>query len=327
MKKLFALALCTLTLLALAACSKPEAAVESLEIITKPAKMTYLEGESFDPAGTVINAKLADGTVKENVEYDFQAPQAFSATKYKVVFEFGGQTVSLNMDIIRRGNAPEYYVSNTPQRPDSPLKGKTYFFLGSSVTRGEHSEEESMAEFIAKRNGAECIKEAASGTTLMDNGEKSYVQRFEKYLQRADRAESLDAFICQLSTNDIKYPDKFGAVTAGDKRDKADFDTATTAGAMEYIIVRARETWDCPVVFYTNSNFKNENYEKMIALLDQIQAKWGVQVIDLYRDEKFNDITPEQKSLYMYDLTHPTRAGYRDWWTPKFEEKLEELAK
>ena len=96
---------------------------------------------------------------------------------------------------------------------------------------------------------------------------------------------------------------------------------------MEYIIVRARETWDCPVVFYTNSNFKNENYEKMIALLDQIQAKWGVQVIDLYRDEKFNDITPEQKSLYMYDLTHPTRAGYRDWWTPKFEEKLEELAK
>ena len=24
----------------------------------------------------------------------------------------------------------------------------------------------------------------------------------------------------------------------------------------------------------------------------------------------------------MSDTTHPTKAGYRDWWTPKFEEML-----
>ena len=64
----------------------------------------------------------------------------------------------------------------------------------------------------------------------------------------------------------------------------------------------------------------------MLELLDQVADKWGVEVIDLYRDEAFNDISDEDKDLYMSDTTHPTKAGYRDWWTPKFEEKLAALS-
>lgn len=327
MKRIISLFLAAIGILALlTSCAKEEPTVSSLVLSVKPDKTEYVEGETFDPTGARVDANMSDGTVREGVEYELTSPNPIGAKAYKVVFSYGGQSVSINLEVKRRGNEPEYWLENTPALESSPLEGKTYFFLGSSVTRGEHSEGESMVDFIAKRNGANCIKEAVSGTTLMDNGEKSYVSRFNRYLASEDKAVSLDAFICQLSTNDLKYSESFGTITAEDKREIADFDTATTAGAIEYIIVRARQEWGCPVVFYTNSNFHNENYEKMIAILDEAQAKWNIEVIDLYRDEKFNDVTEEELSLYMFDLTHPTRAGYRDWWTPKFEEKLAEIS-
>lgn len=296
--------------------------VDNIYVAHEPDRMDYMEGEEFDPAGTVINANMKDGTVKENVPYEIKCASPLTYSGYSVTFTYEDKSVSIQLNITKRGNAAEYSLENTPVNGDSPLNGKTYFFLGSSVTRGEHSEGESMVDFVAKRNSSQCIKEAVSGTTLMDNGETSYVQRLDACLASGERAEHLDAFICQLSTNDIKYPDSFGAVTGTDKRSAEDFDRATTCGAMEYIIVKARETWGCPVVFYTNSNFHNENYETMLALLDQVAEKWDIEVIDLYRDEAFNDISPEEKDLYMSDTTHPTKAGYRDWWTPKFEEML-----
>lgn len=300
--------------------------VDTICVAHQPDRMDYMEGEEFDPAGTVINANMKDGSVKENVPYEVKCANPLTYSGYSVTFTYEDKSVSIQLNITKRGNAEEYSVENTPENADSPLNGKTYFFLGSSVTRGERSEGESMADFVAKRNGCQCIKEAVSGTTLMDNGETSYVQRLDAYLASGDRAEYLDAFICQLSTNDIKYPDSFGTVTDTEQRSVEDFDRTTTSGAMEYIIVKARETWDCPVVFYTNSDFHNENYETMLELLDQVADKWGVEVIDLYRDEAFNDISDEDKDLYMSDTTHPTKAGYRDWWTPKFEEKLAALS-
>ena len=297
-------------------------AVKSLAIGVKPDVTTYYEGDTFDPAGTRIDANLADGSIQEGVAYEYEATTPLTAKGYKVKFSYGGQTVVLNLDIIRAGNRPEYDLENTEPLASSPLAGKTYFWLGSSVTRGEHSDGQSMADFLAKRNNCTCIKEAVSGTPLLDNSDKSYVKRFDAFLQREDCPEQLDAFICQLSTNDLKFADQFGEVTADDVRDPKDFDVTTTAGAMEYIVCKAQQKWNCPVLFYTNSNFQNETYEKEIALMDKVIAKWGVGVIDLYRDEAFNNITAEQKNLYMGDNVHPTRAGYRDWWTPKFEEVL-----
>lgn len=300
--------------------------VKSLAIAVKPDTTTYYEGDTFDPAGTRIDANLADGTTVEGVPYEYEAADPLTAKAYKVTYLYEGQRVVLNLDIIRRGNRPEYDLEHTEPLSESPLKDKTYFFLGSSVTRGEHSYGESMVDFLAKRNGCVCIKEAVSGTPLLDNSENSYVRRLDAFLEGEDCPEHLDAFICQLSTNDLKFADQFGEITGEDVRDIDAFDVTTTAGAMEYIIVRARETWDCPILFYTNSNFHNETYEKEMTLLDAAAAKWNVGIIDLYRDEELNSITEEEKDLYMADNVHPTRAGYRDWWTPKFEQVLRELA-
>ena len=44
-----------------------------------------------------------------------------------------------------------------------PLCGKTFYFLGSSVTYGE-PDGVSFVEHLARRTGCHCIKNAVSGT-------------------------------------------------------------------------------------------------------------------------------------------------------------------
>lgn len=308
-----------------AACGDvPEEPATELIMIIEP-RLEYEEGEKFDTSGMQVNAFLEDGTTKENVKCTIEPQRALTISDNFVAVRYGGQQITLKITVNKKGNRAEYSVENTPTLENSPLTGKTYFFLGSSVTFGSASKEESMADFIAKRNNCTSIKEAVSGTTLANLNNRSYVSRFDSYLQKADRATTVDAFICQLSTNDTRNADKFGTVTANDVKDKTAFDNTTTFGAIENIIALAKETWNCPVVFYTNSYYKNDNYATMVAGLKQIQTKWGITLIDLYSDTAFNNITSEQRTLYMHNDIHPTRAGYRDWWVPKFEETLKSL--
>lgn len=35
-----------------------------------------------------------------------------------------------------------------------------------------------------------------------------------------------------------------------------------------------------------------------------------------------NAISSSQRALYMIDDIHPSRAGYREWWTPVLEQYL-----
>lgn len=299
------------------------AQVWKLTIVQPPKKLEYEEGETFDPAGVVINAKLKDGSILENVAYEgIIVDQPLTRTSLFAKFVYGGETVEQNIKVTLKGNREEYSVASTQEIADSPLEGKVIFWLGSSVTEGASSGQESMADFLAKKHGAQCIKEAVSGTTLADRASSSYVSRLDQYLVSDERAGHVDAFICQLSTNDKGFPDGFGVVTSADVRDAAAFDTATTFGAMEYIIATAKDTWDCPVYFYTNPPMGDENYETMVQSLEEIAEKWGVTIIDLYRDQAFNDISEEERALYMADSIHPTKAGYREWWLPKFEETL-----
>ncbi len=227
------------------------------------------------------------------------------------------------------GNAETYDLSRVEQNADSPLKGKTIVFLGSSVTEGAAAEGQSFVELFEHRDGVCAIKEAKSGTTLTDdfslsaqiafgNG-KSYVSR----LKELDKNAVVDALVCQLSTNDATTDKPLGSVSGS--RVMEDFDTDTVTGAMEYVIAYAKETWGCPVVFYTGSYYDNDNYAAMVGRLYDLQEKWDIGIIDLYTDEAFNDISQDDYRFYMYDEIHPTKAGYEEWWMPKMEEELEEI--
>lgn len=205
----------------------------------------------------------------------------------------------------------------TEDQKESPLYGKRIIFLGSSVTYGEAADGYSFVDYLEEKDGIEAVKEAVSGTTLTDNGEDSYVQRMENNIDKNMKA---DAFVCQLSTNDATQRMPLGENS--DTKELDDFDTSTVIGAIEYIIGYASETWDCPVIFYTNSKFGHKGYEEMIDAMTDIQQKWNIGFIDMYNDTEFNDISDELKKEYMADYIHPTRQGYTQWWAPYIEDYL-----
>ena len=299
----------------------PDAVLDKLKITKRPDKTEYLSGEAFDPTGLVIDAVYSDGGMIENVEYEVITgviPPKTTLAKVKCM----DQELSISVKVITAGNASEYSVENTETVENSPVKGNTYFWLGSSVTYGAESEGETMAEFFAKKWSCTSVKEAVSGTTLSTKAPNSYVERFEKYLNSPEKADHLDGFICQLSTNDTRYPDDLGIIMPDFITGADAFDVSTTFGAMEYILSKVKETWNCPVYFYTNPYYSNNAYPQMVEGLMKIAAKWDVTVIDLYHDEEFNSISEAERALYMSDSIHPTKAGYREWWLPEFEAAL-----
>lgn len=156
---------------------------------------------------------------------------------------------------------------------------------------------------------------------MVDNGQSSYISR----LKKIDKDATVDLFVCQLSTNDATQNKPLGNVS--ESLNLSDFDTSTVAGAIEYIIAYAKQTWNCPVLFYTNPQYDSEQYEAMVELLQQIAEKWDITVIDMWNDAEFNVLTEEQRALYMADGIHPTQAGYLEWWTPYIENYLNEEIK
>lgn len=202
---------------------------------------------------------------------------------------------------------------------EQSLEGKTFFFLGSSVTFGSASNGKSFVDYIEENNNCTCIKVAVSGTTLVDNGADSYVQRL---LTRAKRYKDrpIDHFICQLSTNDASQNLPLGKVS--ESKNKEEFNTKTIVGAMEYIIAVAKETWNCPVAFYTGPYYDSAKYQEMVDALFQLQEKWEIGIIDFWNDEEARNMDKATYNRYMADPIHPTAAGYEEWWTPVFEQYL-----
>lgn len=220
------------------------------------------------------------------------------------------------------GNKEEYGVKYTKALPESKLTGKRIIFLGSSVTYGAASKGESFVEYLQQRDKIIPYKEAVSGTTLVDEpmrGKESYITR----MKRLNPNLQVDGFVCQLSTNDATTKKPMGQIS--NSFDLESFDTKTIIGAMEYIIAYARNTWKCPVIFYTGTRYNSPQYEEMVKALLQLQKKWEIGVIDLWNDAQMNQVTKEEYEVYMVDPIHPSRLGYKEWWTPKFEERLKEL--
>jgi lysophospholipase L1-like esterase len=222
------------------------------------------------------------------------------------------------------GNAPDYDVEKSEVLADSPLKGKTLYFLGSSVTIGYGSNGAAFPHYIGKRDQCNVVVEAVTGTTLMDKNDNSYVHRVE-FGSKFDKNAKVDLFICQLSTNDT------GGGTAdmlnlgdivGPTGNLSAYDKTTITGAMEYIITYVRETWRCPVLFYSCSKRNDARYGRMVDRLNELAAVWDIGVLDLWNDEGFNNTTKDQRKLWMKDETHPTKAGYLEWWTPAVEQFL-----
>jgi len=221
---------------------------------------------------------------------------------------------------IYAGNLPQFDPENYETDTESPLKGLNIIQLGSSVTFGSGSMENSFVEFIAQMTGSEYVKEAVPGTTMSNLATQADTSYINRMLENLDSEMHTDLFLCQLSTNDASKRVPLGEIS--DSEDPADYDLETVAGAIQYIITYAQNTWNCPVMFYTGTKYSNEAYGDMVDLLLQIQEKYDIGVIDMYHD--LDTDTPLYNQYISFDGIHPTKRGYGQWWAPYMIQEIEQ---
>lgn len=192
------------------------------------------------------------------------------------------------------------------------LTGKKICFLGSSVTYGFVANGVSFADILAEKYGCVSVKYAVNGTTLVDNGADSYVSR----MKNIDKAQRFDLFVCQLSTNDASRNMPIGEV--------GDDSPETICGAINFIAAYVKNTFGCPLVFYTNPYYENERYKAMVSALLEISRKRNFIVIDLFDDFTLRSAIAADRAELMADDIHPTLKGY-ERLTPIFAKYIGSL--
>jgi hypothetical protein len=210
-----------------------------------------------------------------------------------------------------------YSVAALEPLASAPLKGKTFYWLGSSVTLGLFSFEEGLPDYLAKHQGCTCIKEAVSGTTLRQESpeDESYLSRLLRS-KKFDPKGKIDGFFIQASTNDCWDASKLGTPDS--------LDPKTTFGGLHAILAYVKKRWDCPVYLVSGSFYNGLNgmtYGPFIAALLERSRIDGFKVIDLWDDPVLKEKANEM-ALAMHDGIHPFREGYRDYWLPRLEEAL-----
>ncbi|MCR5791954.1 MAG: Ig-like domain-containing protein [Lachnospiraceae bacterium] len=279
---------------------------------------------------------------------DFVAAFVFDTKTGRVVKRYGdireSYTVyspdqSVKEPLVLKEADLEEYAEDATLFLSEGMPRPVFYFMGSSVTYGYGSHGCGLTEKVRDMFNVTTYKDTISGTNLA--APASFIQRKGSYVERTvnnlAKNARVDALVLQLSTNDANNTGTdLGEVTAKNVVDLDSFDISTTAGAMEYIIRYAQDTWGCPVVIYTNprlwpDSYKISRYETMIDFCYQLQDKWGKDVVgvaDYYNGQingAFLDKSGFNPSSMMSDDIHPNSTGY-DWMTPSFGELLMDYA-
>ncbi|WP_018143046.1 SGNH/GDSL hydrolase family protein [Alloscardovia criceti] len=202
------------------------------------------------------------------------------------------------------GNATVYDMAHVAplKTPETAVhKGCRLFALGSSVTWGYASGGQAVGEYLAQRFGWSLTKDAVNGTCIASKDPQSYLHRLQQHSHSTDQP---DLFLVQLSTNDAHQG----------------FSPEETTHALALILDYIAQEWAVPVYVYTSTRFDSEAYDRMVeAARGLAQQRTDVTIIDLWHNKTLNAATDADKSLYMMDSIHPTRAGYARWWGPEME--------
>lgn len=102
----------------------PEKTVSSIKITTPPTKTEYIEGQSFDVTGMVVEATYDDETKGNVTEFTYTPDGALSTTNTSITVSFGGQTANqaitvvakkiTSIDITAEPTKKVYEIGDTP---------------------------------------------------------------------------------------------------------------------------------------------------------------------------------------------------------------------
>lgn len=191
-------------------------------------------------------------------------------------------------------DAIDMYLHHLPDY----LTTKTVIFLGSSVTYGFASDGVSFADYLCERHDFSMVKEAVTGTTLVDTDSQSYISRM-----KAIESKECDLFICQLSTNDASLKLPFEDIEA----------------AIDYVIEYVKNKWNCQLAFFTNPRYESAEYEAMVELIKDKSKTHKFLLMNMWDDEEINKKIADKPDYYMADPIHPKKEGYLELFTPFME--------
>ncbi len=211
------------------------------------------------------------------------------------------------------------YDPETLEARKTALYGKRMLWMGSSFSAGTGSGGITLCDYLTHINSMEIINESLAHSYLSSVTQNSAVKRFRSSLALVSHTDYL---VIEISPIDAEMTP--GTVSEG--FDRFTFRIKTTIGALEYLIAYARDLWDPEIILFTLPYCSDPSYERLIGQVHEVSEKWNVHLIDMYHDRELENPDPVKRSLYMTDITHPTKAGLRDWIVPYMQKKLLNIA-
>lgn len=207
------------------------------------------------------------------------------------------------------------YDPDTLEVRKTALYGKHMLWMGSSFSAGTGSAGITLCNYLSHINSMVIINESLAHSYLSSLTQNSAIRRFRSSLALVSHTDYL---VIEISPIDAEMTHG----TVSESFDRFTFRTKTTIGALEYLIAYALNLWKPEIILFTLPYCSDPSYEQLIRQVHEVSQKWNVHLIDMYHDRELENPDPVKRSLYMTDITHPTKAGLRDWIVPYMQKKL-----
>ena len=135
--------------------------LSSITVTTKPTKLTYMEGESFNTAGMVITAKFSDGTTRTVTDYKVSGYSSTPGSK-TITVTYGGRTATFSVTV--KSKVPDKITSGTHTVVSGQTIGKIQ--TGTTVSALLSNIPEKQYVKVYDKNGKEVAATAKVGTGM-----------------------------------------------------------------------------------------------------------------------------------------------------------------
>ena len=101
--------------------------VTGIKVRTNPVKMSYIEGETFDVTGMVVEKVYSDGTTEGITDYTYSPKTALAVSNKTITISYGKYTAAINITVNSKNtntgnNNPGSYVPSAPVSTASSIK-------------------------------------------------------------------------------------------------------------------------------------------------------------------------------------------------------------
>lgn len=226
----------------------------------------------------------------------------------------------------------------------NPLKGKTIYNFGDSISNGEGNlvgdKRLGPAELVALDNDMVCTDFAVSGSTMSTAGGGNYIL---KRINDAISASTItpDFVLLAGGINDLKVTSvgDFSEPSSDDDFEEKYIgllDTSNFSGAFETAIYRILNAWPGTQLIYMTEHkmptHYNDGTETLYQTAKKICKKWCVPILDMWNSGGLNMSVLANNKAYgtgdvnldgtHTDAIHPNGEAYRLYYVPKLKLKL-----